>query len=141
MTSLFGKIIRGELPARIVWRDAHAVAFLDVRPLQPGHTLVVPVTEVDHWLDAAPELNAHLFDVAQKIGVALQRAFSPVKVGLIIAGLEVPHQHLHLVPIHALRDLNFANAKDPGASALDAAAEKLRAALHEDGHAEVVNHA
>jgi histidine triad (HIT) family protein len=137
MPTLFTRIIRGELPGRFVWRDAHCVAFLTINPLRPGHTLVVPVREIDHWLDLAPEEAAHLTAVAQKIGRAIHSAFSPVKVGLMIAGLEVPHVHLHLVPIHELRDLDFARAeKDPAPAAMDAAATKLRAALRAAGHAE-----
>jgi len=99
MSSLFTKIIQGELPGHFVWRDERCVAFLSIAPLRPGHTLVVPVQEVDHWLDVEPALNAHLFAVAQKVGQAIQSAFEPVKVGLMIAGLEVHHVHLHLVPI------------------------------------------
>ena len=138
MPTLFTRIIRGELPGRFVWRDAHCVAFLTIAPLKPGHTLVVPIREVDHWLDLPSEEAAHLTAVAQKIGRAIQSAFAPVKVGLMIAGLEVPHVHLHLVPIHELRDLDFARAeKDPAPAALDAAAAKLRAALRAAGHVQV----
>ena len=90
MPTLFTRIIRGELPGRFVWRDAQCVAFLTIAPLRPGHTLVVPIREVDHWLELAPAEAAHLTAVAQKIGRAIQSAFAPVKVGLMIAGLEVP---------------------------------------------------
>jgi histidine triad (HIT) family protein len=135
--SLFTKIIRGELPGRIVWRDERAVGFLTIAPLRPGHTLVVPIQEIDHWLDAPPDLVQHLTAVAQKIGQAIQASFRPEKVGLMIAGLEVRHVHLHLVPIKSLGDLDFARA-DANASpeSLDAAAEKLRAALRQAGHPE-----
>jgi len=138
MPTLFTRIIRGELPGRFVWRDAQCVAFLSIGPLQRGHTLVVPIREVDHWLDLPPEEAAHLMRVSQKIGQALQAAFAPVRVGLMIAGLEVPHVHLHLVPIHELRDLDFARAeRNPDPALLDAAAAKLREALRKAGHAEV----
>jgi histidine triad (HIT) family protein len=138
MATLFTRIIRGELPGRFVWRDAQCVAFLTIAPLRPGHTLVVPIREVDHWLDLEPAEAAHLTSVAQRVGRAIQAAFSPVKVGLMIAGLEVPHVHFHLVPIHELRDLDFARAeKNPAPTALDEAAAKLRAALRAAGHAEV----
>lgn len=138
MPSVFTRIIRGELPGRFVWRDERAVALLTIAPLKPGHTLVVPIEEVDHWVDLDPALMAHLTEVSRKIGVAVQRAFRPARVGLMIAGLEVPHVHLHVVPIWTVHDLDFANA-DAGAStkALDDAAAKLRAALRELGHAEV----
>ena len=138
MPSLFTRIISGQLPGRFVWRDEKAVAFLTIAPIRPGHTLVVPVEEVDHWLDAEPELNAHLTSVSQKVGAAIQEAFAPTKVGLMIAGLEVPHLHLHLVPIHELHDLDFSRADaNPEPAAMDAAAEKIRAALRAAGHAEV----
>ena len=140
MASIFTRIINGELPGRFVWRDARAVAFLTIEPLQPGHTLVVPIQEVDHWLDLDPDLAQHLMSVSQQVGKAVDRAFRPAKVGLMIAGLEVPHVHLHVTPIHQLRDLNFANAdRSPDAGALDAAAEKIRAALRELGCAEVAD--
>ncbi len=140
MPTLFTRIIRGDLPGRFVWRDAHCVAFLTVAPLRPGHTLVVPIREVDHWLDLEPAEAARLMSVAQKVGQAVQAAFAPVKVGLMIAGLEVPHVHVHLVPIHELRDLDFARTeKNPAPSALDEAAQRLRAALRAAGHREVAD--
>jgi histidine triad (HIT) family protein len=140
VASIFTRIINGELPGRFVWRDERAVAFLTIQPLKPGHTLVVPIEEVDHWLDLDPGLAQHLLDVSQQVGKAIDRAFEPAKVGLIIAGLEVSHVHLHVTPIHALQDLNFANAdRDPDPAEQDAAAEKIRAALRELGCAEVVD--
>ena len=130
MATLFTKIIDGDLPGRFVYRDDLCVAFLSINPLQPGHTLVVPIEEVDHWVDASPELNAHLMQVAHKVARAQEEVFEPVKVGLMIAGLEVPHLHLHVVPIRDVHDLDFANADpSPDAAALDDAAERLRAAI------------
>lgn len=138
MATVFTKIIDGELPGRFVWRDEVCVAFLSINPLQHGHVLVVPVIEVDHWLDLDPDVNAHLMTVAQRIGRAQETAFSPTRVGLMIAGLEVPHVHLHVVPINGVHDLDFANAeRDPDPAALDDAQasvlEALRAAGHEPG--------
>jgi histidine triad (HIT) family protein len=130
VATLFTRILQGELPGRFVWRDARCAAFLTVAPIRPGHLLVVPREEVDHWLDLEPELAAHLMSVAQRVGRALQHAFPCRKVGLMIAGLEVPHAHVHLVPIDKLEDMDFAR-QDKGAKAqdLDAAAHKLRASL------------
>ena len=140
MASIFTRIINGELPGRFVWRDERAVAFLTIQPLKPGHTLVVPIEEVDHWLELEPELARHLLDISQTVGKAIDRAFRPAKVGLIIAGLEVNHVHLHVTPIHALQDLNFANADwNPDPADLDAAAEKIRGALRELGCSEVAD--
>ncbi len=138
MASIFTRIIAGELPARFVWRDERSVAFLTRNPLAPGHTLVVPIRELDHWIDLPPDLAAHLWSVAQRVGRAQQAAFSPVKVGVLVVGEEVPHAHVHLVPFHHLHQLDLANAEaDPDPAALDDAAERLRAALRTDGHAEV----
>ena len=129
MPSIFTRIIDGELPGRFVWRDDRCVAFLSIAPLRRGHTLVVPVAEVDHWLDLDPDLAAHLMTVAQRIGRAQQAAFAPARVGLIIAGMEVPHTHLHVIPIDAESDLHFANARTLPDEEMDAAAQAIRDAL------------
>ncbi|MCU0271275.1 MAG: HIT family protein [Acidimicrobiales bacterium] len=132
MATIFTRIIDGEIPGRFVHRDDRCVAFLSINPLQPGHTLVVPVEEVDHWIDLDEELAAHLMLVARRIARAQQEVFDPVKVGLMIAGLEVPHVHLHVVPIRGVHDLDFANAEaSPDPAALDDAAARLRAALED----------
>lgn len=110
MATIFTKIIEGEIPGTFVWRDERCVAFMSINPLRAGHVLVVPVNEVDHWLDCPDDLRDHLMDVAQTIGRALDKVHTPAKVGLMIAGLEVPHLHLHVVPIDGVRDLDFANA-------------------------------
>lgn len=138
MPTLFSRIIAGELPGRFVWRDDRAVAFLTINPIQPGHVLVVPIEEVDQWLDLDADLLAHLTAVSQAIGQAQQAAFDPVRVGVIIAGLEVPHCHVHLIPISTEAELSFSRADpDPDPTALDDAADRLRAALRAAGHAEV----
>jgi histidine triad (HIT) family protein len=140
MSTVFTKIIEGDIPGRFVWRDDEVVAFLTINPITPGHTLVVPVAEVDHWLDLPAGLAERLMAVAQVIGQAQMRAFSPSRVGLIIAGLEVPHTHLHVIPIDSEADLSFAKADpSPEPSALDAAAEALRAELRTAGRAEVAD--
>ena len=132
MATLFTRIINGELPGRFVWRDERVVAFLTIAPLKPGHVLVVPIEEVDHWIDLEPGLLAHLMEVSQVIGRAVDRAFSPEKVGMMIAGLEVPHVHVHVVPMTSVRDLDFANAdSNPSDESLEEAAERIRAALAE----------
>ncbi len=135
MATLFTRIIQGELPARFVWKDRSCVAFLSIRPLRPGHTLVVPREEVDHWLDADPALLAHLTSVAQTIGEAQMQVFRPARVGLLIAGLEVPHLHLHVVPIRDMHDLDFANQDpNPDEATMDEAARSIREELRRMGH-------
>jgi len=134
MPTIFTRIIDGELPGRFVWRDDLCVAFLSINPLRAGHTLVVPRAEVDHWIDLDPAVNAHLVGVAQEIGRAQESAFHPTRIGLMVAGLEVPHVHLHVVPIDGVYDLDFGNAQhDPDPGALDDAARRLRGALRDQG--------
>jgi histidine triad (HIT) family protein len=134
VASIFTRIIDGELPARFVWKDEQCVAFLSIRPLRPGHTLVVPRLEVDHWLDADPDLVATLVQTAQTIGRAQMAAFKPERVGLVVAGLEVPHLHIHVVPIRGMEDLDFANQDpNPDASVMDDAARSIREQLRKMG--------
>lgn len=138
MASVFTKIIDGEFPGQFVWRDERCVAFLSIAPLKPGHTLVVPRQEVDHWLDLDSEVVEHIAGVSQKIGKGIMQAFAPVRVGTIVLGLEVPHYHVHVVPIWSPTDLDFHNA-DANAKPEDiaASAQKLREALRTQGYAEV----
>lgn len=139
MASLFTRIIDGELPGRFVWRDDLCVAFLTINPIRPGHTLVVPREEVDHWLDLDLGTWEHLNRVSKAIGTAIGRAYRPTKVGLMIQGLEVPHVHIHVVPIDSPADLEFANADpSPDPEALDEAAETIRQALRDLGAKGVV---
>jgi len=135
MATIFTRIIDGELPGTFVWRDDRCVAFMSIAPMQPGHALVVPIDEVDKWTDLDPELAAHLMIVAQRIARAQQAAFNPTRVGLLIAGLEVPHCHLHAIPFNRESELHFENA-DPNATSesLEAAAEKIRGELAKAGY-------
>lgn len=125
--TLFSRIIAGELPGRFVWRDDEKVAFLTIAPLQPGHVLVVPVEPIDHWLEVPGALWAEMNDLAKRIGEAQMAAFSPKRIGLIVAGLEVPHCHLHVIPIESEADLSFANADNAATpESLDSAAQAIR---------------
>jgi histidine triad (HIT) family protein len=134
MPTIFTRIINGELPGTFVWRDDLCVAFLSINPLREGHTLVVSRDEIAHWLDAPADLRDHLFGVAQTIGRALDAAWSPSKVGLMIAGLEVDHLHLHVVPMDGDHDLDFGNAASSAApESLEAAATRIRLALENLG--------
>src|SRR5262245_23280356 len=110
MATIFTRIIEGEIPGTFVWRDDQCVAFMSINPLAFGHTLVVPIAEVDHWVDLSPEQVAHLFGVAHRIAVAQQKAFNPARVGVIVAGYEVPHTHIHVVPTDDMSQLEFRNA-------------------------------
>ena len=135
MSTVFTKIINGELPGRFVWSDDAAVAFLSINPLGPGHTLVVSRAEVDHWVDADTLLLAHLTSVARAVGVAVREIWQPPRVGLIVAGFEVPHLHVHVFPAWEMRAFDFATAAASVDDAeQDAHRDTLRAALRAAGH-------
>jgi diadenosine tetraphosphate (Ap4A) HIT family hydrolase len=134
MTTVFTRIIQGEFPGTFVWRDDRCVAFMSINPLAPGHVLVVPIEEVDHWVDADPDLSAHLFTVAHTIGRAQREAFDCERIGVIVAGYEVPHLHVHVVPTTSMAQLNFANAAaSVSPDDLDAGASAIRSALRAAG--------
>ena len=98
MSTVFTKIIDGHLPGRFVWSDERVVGILSINPLGPGHTLVVPRAEVDQWVDADPGLLGRLTAVAHAIGAAVRTLWQPPRVGLLVAGFEVPHLHVHVFP-------------------------------------------
>ena len=135
MSSVFTKIINGELPGRFVYRDETCVAFLSIEPLRYGHTLVVPVEEVDKWTDLDPTTWARLNAVALEIGAAIKTAFDTPRTGYIIAGFDVPHTHIHLFPTEKMEEYDFAkayaaDATDP--AAMDEAAARIRQHLGTD---------
>ena len=110
MTTIFSRIIAGEIPGTFVHRDDRCAAFMTINPITDGHLLVVPVAEIDQWTDLPDDLAAHLFEVSGRLGRALKSAFACERVGLIIAGFEVDHCHIHLIPTRSMSDLSFANA-------------------------------
>ena len=132
MSSVFTKIINGELPGRFVYEDEDVVAFLTIAPITQGHTLVVPRAEIDQWQDIDAAVFAKVNLVAQRVGRAIRKAFDAPRAGYIIAGMEVPHLHVHVFPGFTRTDFSFENA-DPNASAesLDEAQAKIKAALTE----------
>ncbi|MBW8800232.1 MAG: HIT family protein [Streptomyces sp.] len=139
MPTLFSRILAGELPARFVWQDAEVAAFLSIAPLTPGHTLVVPRREVDQWTDAEGDLLARCVTVAQAIGRGVRRAWDAPRAGLVIAGFEVPHLHIHVAPAWGMAELDFSRARiEKDEAALDDAAARLRTALRELGFTEQV---
>ena len=140
MPSIFTRIIQGEIPGRILWTDEVCFAMLDIRPLHEGHVLVIPLTEVDQWTDLDTATAEHLMSVAHHIGQAQKNVISCKRIGLMIAGFEVPHTHVHVVPMSSMRDLDFANA-DPSvrADVLDGVAAKLRDELRTLGHGQQVD--
>ena len=139
MSTLFSRIINGEIPGRFVWREDDVVAFLSAGPLADGHTLVVPTEEVDRWTDAAPGLLARVMAVAQKIGAVQVDVFDAARAGLIVAGYEINHLHVHVWPSNSMADFDFGSVDHhPEPARLDANAEKIREGLRKAGHAEHV---
>ncbi len=132
MATVFTKIINGELPGRFVYEDDDIVAFLTIQPMTPGHTLVVPRAEIDQWQGIEPAVFGRVMEVAQLIGKAVIKAFPAERAGLIIAGLEVPHLHVHVFPARDLADFGFANVdNNPSPESLDDAQRRIKAALAE----------
>jgi diadenosine tetraphosphate (Ap4A) HIT family hydrolase len=130
MTTIFTRIIEGQIPGTFVYKDEACVAFMSINPLADGHVLVIPRDEVDHWVDLSPYIASHLFEVSHRISRALSVAFPCEKVGLIIAGYEVNHSHIHLIPTTHMGQLNFANAAaSVERSTLEAHAEKIISVL------------
>ena len=132
MASVFTKIINREIPGRFVYEDDDVVAFLTIEPMTQGHTLVVPRAEIDNWQDVDAGVFANVMAVAQRIGKAQSKAFDVERTGLIIAGLEVPHLHVHVFPARELSDFGFAGVdRNPSPESLDEAQAKIVAALAE----------
>jgi histidine triad (HIT) family protein len=111
MASIFTKIINGEIPGYTIREDEHFYAFLDVFPLRRGHVLVVPKQQTDKIFDLSPEELSGILVFAQPIAKAIEKAFPCNRVGITVIGLEVPHAHVHLVPISSANDLNFTQPK------------------------------
>ncbi|MGE5698084.1 MAG: HIT family protein [Candidatus Sericytochromatia bacterium] len=130
MATVFTKIINGELPGRFVYEDDDIVAFLTIQPMTQGHTLVVPREEIDQWQDVDPVAFNKVMGVAQLIGKAVCKAFGSERAGVIIAGLEVPHLHVHVFPAYNLTDFGFAHVdRNPSPQSLDQAQAKIKEAL------------
>jgi histidine triad (HIT) family protein len=129
MPSIFTRIVRGEIPCHRVAEDATYLAFMDIRPINPGHVLVIPKQEIDYIFDLPPALLGGLLPFAQPIARVLPQVVPCRRIGLLVAGLEVPHAHLHLVPITGEGELTFARAKPADQAELARLAERLRALL------------
>ncbi|WOP19983.1 HIT family protein [Raineyella sp. LH-20] len=137
MATVFTRIINGDLPGRFVYRDDTVVAFLSAGPVAWGHTLVVPVQEVDQWIDADPVLWAHLNEVSRLVGRAMVTVTGAARAGLLIAGFEVSHLHIHVFGADDMRGYDL-RAIDVSEAEMDRAAAALRAALRDLGAGEHV---
>jgi histidine triad (HIT) family protein len=111
MASIFTKIINREIPANIVAEDDRFIAFLDINPLSVGHTLIVPKKEVDYFFDVDSDSLGAMMVFSKRVAVAIKKSVKCKRVGVAVIGFEVPHAHLHLVPMNGMSDINFANPK------------------------------
>ena len=128
MPTLFSRIVAGEIPAHKVAEDDRFLAFLDVSPLKEGHTLVIPKRETDYLFDLPDDELADLLIFAKRVAKAVQSAVECRRIGVAVIGLEVPHAHVHLIPMQTVADMNFANPKlSPSVDALAATAARIRA--------------
>jgi len=139
MSTIFSRIIAGDIPGHFVWKDDVCVVFASIAPITPGHMLVVPRAEVSSFTQADDALLAHLMSVAKIIGQACQSAFGAPRAGLIIAGFEIDHLHLHVLPAWGEAQLSFARATPTEGPELEAACGKIRSVLREAGHGEHVS--
>jgi diadenosine tetraphosphate (Ap4A) HIT family hydrolase len=133
MASIFSQIIAGDIPGLFIWQDELSVAILTIAPVSDGHVLVIPREEIDHWDELPPATAGHLMHVSQKIAAAIKSVYHPRRVGLIIAGLEVPHTHLHVLPINDMGDFDFSKAAMVDAQLLVPIAAQLKQALLAQG--------
>jgi histidine triad (HIT) family protein len=129
MASIFTKIINGEIPCYQIAENEKYFAFLDIRPLHAGHTLVVPKLETDYIFDLDDETLSGLILFSKKIAVAIKKAVPCERIGIAVIGLEVPHCHVHLAPINTIHDLDFRNAKTLSKEAMQSIADKIKAQL------------
>jgi len=129
MPSIFTRIIQREIPAHILREDDDYIAFLDVRPIREGHALVIPKAEIGDVFDLSDPQLAGLLPFARPVAKAIQHVTGATRIGMAVIGLEVPHAHVHLVPIDGLNDLDFRNARPASEERLAAAAGRIRAAL------------
>ncbi len=126
MPTLFTKIISGEIPCHKIAEDDKHLAFLDIRPIHEGHALVIPKKEINYIFSMEDDELSKLMVFAKKVARRIESKVSCKRIGVMICGLEVPHTHIHLVPFEAIRDLNFANAKEAAQEELAAVAAKIR---------------
>ena len=126
MPSIFTRIVNGEIPCHKILEDKDYLSFLDVRPINPGHTLVIPKKEIDYIFDIDDPMLSGLMIFSKKIAKMIQKEIPCKRIGVMVAGLEVPHVHVHLIPMREVMDLNFARAKPASAEELAKIAERIR---------------
>ncbi|QCR25000.1 HIT family protein [Pontibacter sp. SGAir0037] len=126
--SIFSKIVNGQIPAYKIAEDERYLAFLDVFPTTKGHTLVIPKQQIDYIFDLEDELYLGLMAFAKKVATAIEKAVPCARIGMAVVGLEVPHAHVHLIPINSMQDMNFANKQQYSKEEFEEVLEKIKAA-------------
>ena len=126
MPSIFTRIIQGQIPCEKILEDDAFIAFLDIRPINPGHTLVVPKFEIDELFDQSSDILSRALPFAQRVAKALKKSVPCRRIGILVAGFEVPHAHIHLVPIEAEGELSFSRARSATPEDLAALGKRIR---------------
>lgn len=136
MASIFTQIINKQIPGHFVWEDDLCIAIMTIMPIREGHCMVIPKQEVDHWDDVPEDTARHLMSVCQKVAKAIKAVVPCRRIGLSIIGIEVPHTHIHLMPMDTTADMDFKNARETDQDALAATASRIREVLKEQGYSE-----
>ncbi len=136
MASIFTNILNKETTGHFVWEDELCFSIMTIQPIRDGHLMVIPKMEVNHWDDVPPETAGHLMLVAQKIAKAMKAVIPCKRIGVSVIGLEVPHAHIHLIPIDNMGDLDFSLAKEMPQKKLAATAKAIRESLQARGYSE-----
>ncbi len=134
MASIFTRILAGELPGHLVWKDEVCFAIMTIQPIRAGHVILIPNQEINHWDDVPPATAAYLMQTGQHIAKAIKANVSCKRIGVMVVGLEVPHTHIHLVPIDSFADLDFKNSTAMPQDELGAMAAAIRSSLLAAGH-------
>ena len=136
MASIFTQIIDRQIPGHFLWEDDLCIAILTIMPIKEGHAMVIPKQEVNHWDDVPEDTARHLMSVCQKVAKAVKAVVPCRRIGLSIIGIEVPHTHIHLMPMDTTADMDFKNARETPQEALAATAARIRDVLKDQGHQE-----
>ncbi|MEM9981170.1 MAG: HIT family protein [Bacteroidota bacterium] len=126
MASIFTRIVAGEIPCHHIAENERFLAFLDISPVAKGHTLVIPKQEIDYIFDLADDLLSDMMIFAKKVAKGIEKVIECERIGVAVVGLEVPHAHIHLIPINQISDMNFASKLSLSQEALAAIAEQIR---------------
>ena len=138
MASIFTKIINGEIPGHFLWEDDKCISILTIMPIREGHCMVIPKQEVDHWDDVPEDTARHLMSVCQKVAKAVKAVVPCRRIGVSIVGIEVPHTHIHLMPMDTTADMDFRNSREASPETLAATAASIRDVLVKQGFTEAV---